>query len=29
MEIKNIAVALLEVQRKIKNPSNTAINPFL
>jgi len=28
MEIKNIAAALLEVQRKIKNPSNTATNPF-
>ncbi len=28
MEIKNIASALLEVQRKIKNPSNTATNPF-
>ncbi|MEN6293172.1 MAG: ERF family protein [Methanobacterium sp.] len=28
MEIKNIAAALLEVQRKIKNPSNTAVNPF-
>ena len=29
MEIKNIASALLEVQREIKNPSNTATNPFL
>ncbi|MGB9978514.1 ERF family protein [Methanobacterium sp.] len=28
MEVKNIAAALLEVQRKIKNPSNTAVNPF-
>ncbi len=28
MEIKNIASALLEVQREIKNPSNTATNPF-
>lgn len=28
MEIKNIATALLEVQRRIKNPSNTATNPF-
>lgn len=28
MEIKNIATALLEVQREIKNPSNTATNPF-
>ena len=28
MEIKNIAAALLEVQREIKNPSNTAMNPF-
>ncbi len=28
MEIKNIAAALIEVQRKIKNPSNTAVNPF-
>ncbi|MGF7118033.1 ERF family protein [Methanobacterium oryzae] len=28
MEIKNIAAALLEVQREIRNPSNTATNPF-
>lgn len=28
MEIKNIAAALLEVQREIKNPSNSATNPF-
>lgn len=28
MEIKNIAAALLEVQRKIRNPHNTATNPF-
>jgi hypothetical protein len=25
---KNLIGALLEVQRKIRNPSNTAINPF-